>query len=322
MGSTDLTLESSFARRFLAWMKERFPPARTVLFLVIYLAALLYGRAVAGGDADRIVLRPVDLLGFVGAWFFFFMLRVIDEHKDYEQDCVDHPERVLQRGLVTLDHLKVAGAIGGVAQLAAVVVLDGLPGPITYVWLAVGGWTVLIAFEFFCGGWLGRRLVLYAALHLVVMPIGVLWMAQIGAGERWLPPTALFFGALAYLFGASFEMARKTLGPEEEREGVASYSQVMGPRAAAAAVAVLLVGAAAAQMVVLRTVVGTGCPCYWYGLVVGALSLQLVGPLGFVAAPSAKRRKLNQVAVSLAMILAYLIIGTAVIVSRGVSLVI
>jgi 4-hydroxybenzoate polyprenyltransferase len=301
-------------------MRERFPPARTVLFLVIYLAALLYGRAVAGGAPGPVVLRPLDLLGFVGAWFFFFMLRVIDEHKDYAEDCVDYPERVLQRGLVTLGHLKVAGVIAGAAQLAAVVGLDGRPGPITFAWLVVVGWTVLIAFEFFCGRWLGRHVVLYAALHLVVMPIGVLWMAQIGAGERWLPSAALLFGALAYLFGASFEVARKTLGPEEEREGVASYSQVMGPRAAAVVVGVLLVGAAAAQVAVLRTVLGSECACTWYGLVAGALSLELVGPLRFAAAPTAGRRKLNQAAVSLAMIASYLIIGAAVIAGRGVTL--
>src|SRR5439155_15749200 len=93
----ELSADSSFARRFYAWVGERFPLANGLLFFVVYAAALLLGRQGAGATA---ALHVSDLGGFAAAWAFFLMLRVFDEHKDYALDCRLHPERVLSRGLI------------------------------------------------------------------------------------------------------------------------------------------------------------------------------------------------------------------------------
>src|SRR2546421_12460953 len=95
-------METSFVRRFLSWVHERFPLANGLLYLPLYLAALLLGRR--GG-----ALEPFDAFGFAAAWSFFLMLRVFDEHKDFDSDRALYPQRVLQRGLVTLRHLKIVG---------------------------------------------------------------------------------------------------------------------------------------------------------------------------------------------------------------------
>ena len=79
-----VTRESAFARRFLAWMGERFPVANGVLAGVLFAGAMLAGRALAAPGPVRV--GPGDLLGFLAVYGFFLMLRVFDEHKDYESD--------------------------------------------------------------------------------------------------------------------------------------------------------------------------------------------------------------------------------------------
>src|SRR5262245_27757810 len=85
------------------WAHERFPLANGVFFVLLYVLALVVGRSVVSGP---IVLSWHDLPGVAALWSFFLWLRVLDEHKDFENDRVAHPQRVLQRGLVTLGDLR------------------------------------------------------------------------------------------------------------------------------------------------------------------------------------------------------------------------
>ena len=81
-------------RSLRAWMRERFPARNAVFFAVFYVTALLIGRADGNGDGP-IVLSFRDAAGFIALWCFFLMLRVFDEHKDFEADAIAHPHRVL-----------------------------------------------------------------------------------------------------------------------------------------------------------------------------------------------------------------------------------
>ena len=79
-----------------------------------------------------------SLLGALTLLFFFFHLRVFDEHKDFEEDSRFHPHRVLQRGVITLADLRVLAALCIVAEigLAAVAGWAALTG-LAIVYLAV-----------------------------------------------------------------------------------------------------------------------------------------------------------------------------------------
>ncbi len=108
--SQDTTITTTLSQkawpvRMYAWVQERFPLAQGVLILTMYLASALAGRAMTTPAGEALALRPFDVLGFLGLWGFFLMLRVFDEHKDYDKDLHNHPDRVLQRGVITLgDH--------------------------------------------------------------------------------------------------------------------------------------------------------------------------------------------------------------------------
>lgn len=297
-------------------MNERFPPAHGVLFFVMYATALLFGRFLA--REGELTVSIVDVVAFVGPWSFFLMLRVFDEHKDYELDLQNHPERVLQSGRVTLGHLKVLGVFAIAAQAGVSLLLDGGVGPITMAWIVVIVWSSLMAKEFFVGEWLEKRLVLYALSHMVVMPMALVWMATMGAGDMPLTADVGLLAALSFLSGAAFEVTRKTKGPDEERDTIQSYSQVWGARGAAGIISALLVGQAWFEVLLLRLVLGA--PHWgWYVGLAATFVLPVYAVATYIKEPSTKGRELNEGGVSMAMLAAYVLLLAALVVIRGVA---
>lgn len=313
--STELSPSSPFPVRFWAWMKERFPPAQGVLFFVLYAAALLFGRFLS--RQGPLALGPMELLGFVAVWAFFFTLRIVDEHKDYREDCRNHPERVLQRGLITLGHLKIFGGLAIALQAGLSIRFDGGLGLVCLAWLALSFWSALMSREFFLGDWLKSRLPLYAALHLLVMPLALLWMAQMGAGTGHLSLSVAWLALLSFFSGAAFELTRKTLGPEEEREGVDSYSRSFGVTRMPLVIMAFMIASAALQALLVTVVLGRP-GWHWYLFIAPGLALALLMLEKFRRSPSAKARKRSQGAVSLSMLLGYLIVIVAIVVERGI----
>jgi 4-hydroxybenzoate polyprenyltransferase len=306
--SAALAVESGYPRRFYAWIAERFPLANGLLFFLVYAAALLGGRRAAGLAP---ALHLSDLAGFAAAWAFFLMLRVFDEHKDYALDCRLHPERVLQRGLVTLGQLKLVGGLAMALQLGVSLAIDGGVGPVTLRWLVVFAYSLLMLREFFVGHWLSRRLVLYAVSHMVVTPLAVLWMAQMGARGARLDRGAYGYAALSFVLGFCFEIARKMKAPDEERAGVDTYSSLFGAAATVRAIALLWTLAAALVALVLRLDGATIAPT-WLGL--GALGLALPPVallIRFGRLPTAASGKAATAAIGLMMLAANLIVIAA-----------
>jgi len=313
------THTNPFLPRFMAWVQERFPVAHGALFFVLFAAAAVTGSAASG--AGPIALPVATLgLGFLGAWSFFLMLRVFDEHKDFERDRLNHPDRVLQRGLITLDHLKVVGGVAiGVQLLASLVADGGRPGPATVTWGAVMLWSALMAREFWIGPWLEKRLVLYAVSHMAVMPLAIAWMAHIGGGGIWVTTGLPWLALMAFCAGAAFEVTRKTRAPEEERPTVDSYARSLGLRGACIAIALFLVGGAAGQLVLLQSLTQGALGMGWIAAVIGLLIPPAVALARFVAKPTVKRRKHNEAAVSLTMLGGYAVVVLALLVERGVA---
>jgi 4-hydroxybenzoate polyprenyltransferase len=218
----------------VAWGRERFPLSIVAVLLPAYLVAVCYGAALT--DAR---LRWSGLVAFAGVWAFFLMVRVVDEHKDYERDRVEHPDRVLQRGAVTLDRLKAVGAAALLVQVAVVLATG------TWLWWALTmAWALPAARDFFLGARLADRPILYPLLHLPLSGLVCVWMAQVGAGGRGLPAATAAVALLGVALAGSVDLAR--------RRG--TYAAALGPRRVAVAVAL----AAAVQTVALAALVLLG----------------------------------------------------------------
>jgi len=300
----------------MAWVHERFALPNGILFFVLYAAALLVGRALT--TSGPLVIGAVDGAGFLATWAFFLMLRVFDEHKDYALDLQNHPGRVLQSGRITLSHLKVVGVVAVAVQLGLSVWRDHGFGRVTIAWLVAFAWSLLMAKEFFIGEWLGKRLVLYAVSHMLVMPLAILWIAQQGSPDAPLPSAIGAMAFLSFFSGFAFELARKTKAPEEERPTVDSYTKALGVRAAPVTVVVVLAIGIVASLLVLSTTEGS-IPI----VAASALAATVLPPAaavsGFLRSPTPKGAKRIEAMVGVAMLIGYVIVIASVVGNRGVG---
>ncbi|MCO4744049.1 MAG: hypothetical protein KC912_04625 [Proteobacteria bacterium] len=210
----------------LQWMVERFPPV-TYTALV---AAFAYG-------AGRLAILDGgswSLLPAVVGWLFFLHLRIFDEHKDFEEDRVAYPDRVLSRGAITLAWLARLGLV----ILIAEALFASTAGLLAFGWWAAAfAFSVCMFFEFGLGAWLQQRLWLYAITHNPV--VGLLAIYLYVASGPVVQPRFLGFVALASVSSLAVEVGRKLRLPDEEIAGVPSYTTELGQGGARAVLGVL-----------------------------------------------------------------------------------
>jgi 4-hydroxybenzoate polyprenyltransferase len=218
------------------------------------------------------------------------VLRVFDEHKDYELDCTNHPQRVLQSGMISLKHLKVLAVVSIIAQLLFSLWQDQGFADVSIAWLIAFTWTCLMGVEFFCGEWLEKRLTLYAFSHMLVTPMIMWWLAQLAAPSVVMSNELILMLCFAFVGGFTAEIVRKTRGPEEERDTVDSYSKIFGTQGSAWVVMFLLLLTGAIQTVLCNQMSSGSFVIGYLVLAVGYL-LAVISLLKFVKAPSLKGRE-------------------------------
>jgi 4-hydroxybenzoate polyprenyltransferase len=315
-----IVINDPLPKRIIAWMNERFPFANALLFFVVYLTSASVARSVS---EQEIHFSLMDVLVCLITWSFFLVIRIFDEHKDYEQDVINHPQRVLQSGLITLSHLKVLAFISVAAQLLFSVYSDGFTlGSATLSWLILFGYLCLMGAEFFCGEWLEKRLALYAFTHMMIMPLIVFWLANLAVPSETLThvlTTPLFIMMLlAFVSGFCFEIARKTRGPEEERDTVDSYSKIFGTKGSAYVVMALIAAMLVCQILLLNSMQITHLWVYSL-ILITTFALAIKQVFSFVSAPSLKAREKNEAVIAINMLIGYLVVIVAACVSNGIA---
>ncbi len=219
-------------RRLSLYFSERFPwLSHGILIASFYSSSQFLAQALSRPGTPMRYDRST-ILGSVTLLLFFLHLRIFDDHKDYTEDCRYFPDRVLQRGEVSLGELKiVAGcAIAGELLCAA------LRGPAAVVAVAMAiAFSVLMLREFFLRGFLKQHLLLYAATHMLVMPVLSLAVFSFATGKMpWNAPLwYLLYASVGFFVGFNWEVSRKIRAPEEEVTGVDTYTQVFGTYGAA-----------------------------------------------------------------------------------------
>ena len=297
MTTTSVTQDSPLARRLAAWFSERFPAANALLFFILYLACAAVARHALGG----IFISAVDIIGCLVTWSFFLVLRVFDEHKDYQLDLKNHPQRVLQSGLSRLAHLRYLAAAAITVQV---------------LWsLYVDDWSFGAATL----AWLEKRLTLYAFSHMLVMPLIVWWLLNLGASGVHLTDTMTLLMALAFVSGFSFEITRKAKGADEERDTVDSYSRIFGYRGACLIVAVLVLAMGVLQLVLIQAL-GNRLPL-WSLIIIGLFTaLAFYSLANYWRSPTTGAREKNEASVALLMLAGYAVTIAAALVAVPVHL--
>ena len=290
-----------------AWAAERFP-LRNALFFAVFFAT---GAAASlGAAAGAVASWPRLAAGFVALWGFFLLLRVLDEHKDFAADAVAHPQRVLQRGLVTLGDLRLLATVAIVVQLGVTVMADDGHHRAILWWIAAVGWAALMAAEFFARRWLRQRLVWYALSHMLVMPLVAGWVLALAGGASL--GTLAAYAALAFFGGLGFEIARKIRAPEDERPMADSYTGALGVRRAALVLALAVTAAQGAALALPLASVGrlttTGS-----AIVAIATALAVRDAIAFGNDPTPARARRAELAVGVAMLMGHLVALTTLV---------
>ena len=228
----NVTPATPFPRRLYAYLAERFPLLGHGILIVAYYSSNQFLARVLTDPGRPMHYDLTSLAGALTLFGFFLHLRVFDEHKDYAEDCRHYPDRVLQRGLVTLKHLKVLGGIAIAVELA----LSAWRGPAALVaWAAAFAFSFLMLEEFFVREWLKRHFLVYTVSHMLVMPLLSLLVWSFATG-RWpwqAPPWYFVYAWVGFFVTFNWEVSRKIRAPEDEIAGVQTYSRIFGTYGAA-----------------------------------------------------------------------------------------
>lgn len=218
--------------RLVSYLSERFPLLAHGVLILCFVSSnqFLAHALVDPGEPMRYDLS--SLLGFLTILCFFLHLRIFDDHKDYLDDCLHYPDRVLQRGIVTLGELKILGA----ATILVELVLGLVAGPAAFVSvLIVLSFSMLMLKEFFARDWLKQHFLIYVISHMLVVPLLALVVFSFATGRSlWQAPGWYCVYAFVGFFVAfNWEVSRKIRVPADEIDGVDSYTRLCGTYGAA-----------------------------------------------------------------------------------------
>ena len=226
------TSRRSMPVRWQTYVAERFPPlGYAILIFSFYSSNQFLAHALtSSGEPMRYDLST--LIGALAILGVFLHLRIFDDQKDYEEDCRYFPDRALQRGAVTRRDLRLLLAIVVTAELL-LAALSG-PGAMVSV-LTVIGFSLLMLKEFFAREWLRQRFLLYASTHMLILPLMAIAIFSFATRDYpWQAPCWYWlYSFVGFCVGFNWEVSRKIRAPEEEIDGVDSYTKRFGTYGAA-----------------------------------------------------------------------------------------
>jgi 4-hydroxybenzoate polyprenyltransferase len=305
----------SLAARLWIYQAERFPIFKHGLLIAAFGASGVCVSALLRGSQAR--PDPAAIAVSIGVLFLlFFQLRVADEHKDAEDDRRYRPERPVPRGLVSLMELRALAFVAAGAQ--ALLVLWFHP-PLFLALALVWAWMVLMTAEFFAPAWLKARPIVYMVSHMVIMPLIDLfatacdWMPS---GEPQNKDFTIGLGAflvLSFFNGTALEIGRKTWAPEDEREGVETYSKLWGSARAGFAAACAILAALLASLI---THYSTDAPI-WFAMALAAGALFAVyAARTYVRAPTHAHARALENSAGVWVLVSYVALGIAPMIAR------
>ena len=215
-----------FFSKWWIYQKERFPVfAHGTLIAAFSFSALSYSYMLRDGEGWIGTVQVC--VAFLTCFMFFLQLRIADEFKDFDDDFRYRPYRPVPRGLITLKEL---GWLGVITALIQLLLSFFLGMKFVFILLVVWVYLALMSKEFFVGEWLKAHPITYMLSHMIIMPMIDLyatacdWLEPLGS-----PPDGLhWFLIVSYFNGIVIEIGRKVRSPEDEEEGVDTYSFLWG----------------------------------------------------------------------------------------------
>jgi len=274
--SRSITREFPFVVRLGAYLAERFPPLRHgILVAAYYTANQFLAAALTDGDTPM-RLTPRSVAGALAVLCVFLLLRVLDEHKDFEEDRRKHPERVLQRGLVTLRDLRFLGGLC-TAFVLLVALRRGVPALVAMS--IVLGFAALMFQEFFVRTWLRRHLLAYAASHILIAPLIAAAVYSFTTGRYpWTAPGCFWlYASVRFFLFIDWEISRKI---EQNMAAGEGYAAALGRWGAPA---VVLAARVVASGLVAAVAARLALAAWLYAVPAGLLAVSLAAVVAYGA---------------------------------------
>lgn len=180
---------------------ERAPP---VVYLLLAAGACLSGLQLFQGR-----VTPWELLwGITGQLPLLFLIRLMDEVKDFEKDKVVHPERPLPRGLIEYSEVvSVIHAISVALVLYSLLLGITFGAGVGVAYFLQVVYVLLMYVEFGVGEWLDQFPVLYGVTHQAVIYLGVSFIAALCRVQWSLQ--VMMAGSVAFSGFFTYEVCRK-----------------------------------------------------------------------------------------------------------------
>lgn len=224
-------LTQNLAHRLAVYTRERFPPLEYgVGAAVFFLAAYLTAGALVRHPPDGSVI----LVGLVTVLLIFFHLRLMDEVKDARHDALHYPKRPVPRGVITLHEIRLLIAVCIAIELG---LNAALSTSALAAYLVVAAFTLLMYREFFMGTRLRANFLAYTLIHMPSLPLLAIYayvLADRPRGGIEIDPTFALFLVATYAIGLALEIARKVHPPDDEPDGVYTYTKHLGTKRASA----------------------------------------------------------------------------------------
>ncbi len=212
----------NFFKKWYTYQKERFPILIYGSYvLAIVIAVFCYCSYLVQNKytINNLIIIPM----FIVAFLQFLMVRIVDEFKDYEEDCKYRPYRPVPRGLIKLSELKVLFVICLSLQYIITIVIN--PRSLIYL-LLLWLFFVVMSKGFFIKKFLDKHILAEVMLDELLMPILVLYLSSfaffINIKAMWK------ILILSYIISWIVEVARKVRCKDDEEKGVKTYTQVFG----------------------------------------------------------------------------------------------
>lgn len=223
----------SFIKKWYTYQKERFPILTFGIYVLsIVIAVFSYTNSKVTRTVDYMIILPMFLVTFLQ----FLMTRIVDEFKDYEEDCKYRPYRPVPRGLIKLKELKVLFIICVILQFFITIIFA--KGWISIISLGIM-WIffAIMSKGFFIKKILDKHILLEVTLDEIMMPLMIAFLITFTPYINKNNPISMnisnIFNAktlliMSYIVSWIVEVARKIRSKEQEEKGVKTYTAVLG----------------------------------------------------------------------------------------------
>jgi len=271
--------------RLVEFITSTYAPGMHFGFAALWFLSLLGGFVSLDETVDTWILDLKALLGILTLFCTLFLLRAVDEIKDYDYDKVHHPDRPLVTGAVSRSDL--VSYIAGTSIL--LILMNGfLSWILLLIIMADIGYGVFLV-------WLEKhsnRVKEWLFLNLVVTyPVNValsvytyfFFLERVGGRATDKGVSTIIAFAAAFLH---WEFCRKTYWPHHAEEGMRLYSDIIGARGSSWMALALALVATGTMIVLIEPWACSGISALSGWLVLVPISFALLGRKRFYEAKS------------------------------------